>query len=203
MEFTTVNSAVDYLRSFGVWMPLVTFMIFFVQAMFPVFPSFVLAGAAGLIFGFWEGFFMAWLGSLAGACCEFYLIRLARWDRLRAFILSRYKIDVKKVKPSLGFWTIVLARIFPVVPTPVINVVSGISGVSFGIFLAASAVGKLPTALAFSGVGVHFYYSHNIVESLLLLLAVFVFGAVGVRVIQKRRRIQDEFGEETPPDNQL
>lgn len=196
MDFATVNSAVDYLRSFGVWMPLVTFILFVVQAMFPVFPYFILAGAAGLIFGFWEGFAMAWLGSLTGACCEFYLVRITKWDWLHRLIKNRYKIDISRVRPGLGFTTIVVARIFPVVPTPVINVVSGISGISFAVFFAASAVGKIPTALAFCGVGSRFYFSHNVLESLLLLLAVFVFGALGMRFVQKRRYInRDNFEE--------
>src|SRR5690606_1709480 len=56
-------------------------------------------------------------------------------------------------KLSTAFWSIVIARIIPVVPTPLINLAAAISGVSFWNFFFSSAIGKLPSALLYTSLG--------------------------------------------------
>lgn len=186
MDFTSINAAVDYLRGFGIIAPLVAFILFFIQAALPVFPYVILAGAAGMIFGFWEGFFLSWAGALAGACFAFYVVRLTGWDWLHERLTRWFKYDLREVTPFLGFWGIVIARIFPVVPTPLINFVGGISGISAWIFILASAIGKIPTAFLYTGLGNHMITSEDIYTTLALLVAIFVIGYAGMLIIQRR-----------------
>lgn len=186
MDFTNIHAAVEYLRSFGVLAPIVAFILFFIQAALPVFPYFILAGAAGMIFGFWEGFFLSWTGALAGACFSFYAVRLIRWDWLHDRLTRWFKYDLREVTPFLGFWGIVVARIFPVIPTPLINFVAGISGISAWNFILASAIGKIPTAFIYTGLGNHMINTEDLYSTLALLAAVIVISYVGMRIVQKR-----------------
>ncbi len=186
MDFASVHAAVDYLKGFGVFAPLMAFILFFVQAVLPIFPYFILAGAAGLIFGLWEGFLLSWSGALAGACFAFYLVRLTGWEWLHIRLRRAFNHDLTEVTPFLGFWGIVFARIFPVIPTPLINFVSGISGVSAWIFFSASAIGKIPTAFIYTGLGNHIIVSEDIYSTLALLLVVIIVGYGGMRILQKR-----------------
>lgn len=186
VDFTSVHSAVAYLKGFGILAPLVAFFLFFVQAALPIFPYFILAGAAGLIFGFWEGFLLSWLGALAGACFAFYLVRLTRWEWLHVRLKRWFKHDLREATPFLGFWGIVIARIFPVIPTPLINFVGGISGISAWVFISASAIGKIPTAFIYTGLGNHMLASEDVYTTLALLAAICIVGYLGMKVVQKR-----------------
>ena len=62
LEKATVETAIKYITSFQALAPLVTLGLFFIQAVLPVFPYMILAGAAGMVFGFWKGFVLAWVG---------------------------------------------------------------------------------------------------------------------------------------------
>jgi uncharacterized membrane protein YdjX (TVP38/TMEM64 family) len=180
---------VESLKDLGITAPLVAFGLFFVQAIIPVFPYFILAAASGIVFGFWQGTLIAWSGALAGACFAFYLIRLTGWEWLHAKINQRYSVDISKIGPGLGFWTILLARIFPVIPTPLINIVSAISGISFWVFFLASALGKLPTAVIYTGLGHHMYAAQDIWGTVSLLILVFAISYAGMWLIRKKRNI--------------
>lgn len=186
MDIVTVQDTVTYLRSFGLLAPLVAFGLFFIQAVFPVFPYFIMAGAAGIIFGFWNGFLLAWVGALAGACFAFGVVRLTNWEWLHKWLQNVMKRDSIAVNPLLGFWGIVMARIFPVVPTPLINVVAGISGISFLVFFSASAIGKIPVAIIYTGLGNHLITSGDIKSTAAVLILVMAATLLGVWFLKKR-----------------
>ncbi|MGE5544491.1 MAG: VTT domain-containing protein, partial [Bacillota bacterium] len=112
------------------------------------------------------------------------------WDWLHVRLKRWFKYDLREVTPFLGFWGIVVARIFPVVPTPLINFVGGISGISAGIFISASAIGKVPTAFIYTGLGSHMMTSEDIYSTLALLAVVCALSYAGMRVVQKRFRRQ-------------
>lgn len=185
-HFVNIESTVNFIRGFGLLAPGVAFLLFTLHAIAPVFPYFILAGAAGVVFGFWEGAALAWSGALTGACCAFLLTRALGWEWLYKHLNRRYGLEVKRINPHLSFWAILLARIFPVVPTPLINTVSAVSGVSFGIFFLASALGKLPTALVYSGLGSHLYKSRDLAGTVVMLGIVFLAGWVGMKVVRQK-----------------
>ncbi len=186
MDFSSVHAAVDYIKGFGILAPLVAFILFFLQAALPVFPYVILAGAAGMIFGFWQGFFLSWAGALAGACFAFFLFRLTGWEWLHTMVRRRFKHDLTEVTPLVGFWGIIITRIIPVVPTPLINFVSAVSGISAGIFISASAIGKIPSAVIYTGLGTHMLASEDVYTTLAILAAICVISYTGMRMAQKR-----------------
>ncbi len=174
MESLSVSEATKYISSYHGLGPLVAFGLFFIQAVFPVFPYFILAGAAGMLFGFLEGFLLAWLGALSGACAAFVVARYLGYDYFSRKVSQRYQVELRHINPHYGFWGIILARIIPIVPTPLINVAAGVGGVSFRVFTLASAIGKLPTALIYTGLGYHFCRKGDLATAMLWLLAVTV-----------------------------
>ncbi|NLU49491.1 MAG: TVP38/TMEM64 family protein [Syntrophomonadaceae bacterium] len=180
VDSVTIDATVNYIRNYHALAPLVTFGLFFLQAVLPVFPYMILAGAAGMLFGFWEGFLLSWLGALLGACVAFQIARALGKDWFVARINERYQLDLEAVDPKYGFWGIVIARVFPVVPTPLINVAAGVGGVSFWVFTASSALGKLPTALIYTGIGYNLYRTHDIKQTLVLIALVLLISYVGI-----------------------
>lgn len=159
----------NYIRSYGLLAPAAAYSLFVLQAIFPVFPYIILTAAAGLLFGFKYGFFLAWFGALTGACIAFSLCRWLGSDWVISKFRSRFDFDLRGMDGRLAFWTILIARIIPVVPTPLINAAAALSGVSFATFIFSSAIGKLPTALLYTGLGLSLFQIRDIKLSLTIL----------------------------------
>lgn len=168
MGLTSFYSLITHMDQFGNFAPLVAFSLFTMQAMLPVFPYVILAAAAGILFGFKLGFLLAWLGALTGACLAFWMCRLLGNTPFvqRYYILMGY--DASSLNGTMAFWTIVITRILPVVPTPLINVAAALGGVSFPNFFASSALGKIPTALLYTGLGLALFNAKDVKSALMI-----------------------------------
>lgn len=176
------NAAVitSYVRNFGILAPLVAFILFTLQAALPVFPYLVLAAAAGMLFGFKMGIILSWSGALAGACLAYGICRLVGSEWPNNFLIKHLGYDARALNREMAFWSILIARIIPIVPTPVINVAAAISEVPFWNFFFSSALGKLPTAILYTGLGICLFNAKDI-KLVLLILAAFLLLVVTLR----------------------
>jgi uncharacterized membrane protein YdjX (TVP38/TMEM64 family) len=155
---------VVYIRGFGLYGPLVTFILFFVQGVAPIIPYMILAGAAGMLFGNWIGFWLAWSGAFAGALFLYCLSRFVARDYFILKIRNRYDLDLRNLDEKRAFIILLVCRIFPVVPTVAINVGAGISGVSLPVFASSSALGKIPWAIIYVALGNYLYLKSAILQ---------------------------------------
>lgn len=174
----------NYIKTFGLLAPAVAFVLFVVQAALPIFPYIVLAAAGGLLFGFKTGFLLSWLGALLGACLAYWLCRWVDNNWLTSWLQKRFNYNVKKVDSEIAFWTIIIARIIPIVPTPIINVAAAFSGVPFWNFFLSSAIGKIPTAILYTGLGICLFQTRDIKLTLTILgliIALVLIGRLATR----------------------
>lgn len=178
-SFSNISYVSSYLKDFGVLAPAVAFGLFVAQAALPVFPYLILAAVGGLLFGFKMGALIAWAGALTGASLAYWVVRLSSSDWLINKIEDKYNYSLRNINGEMAFWTIVLARIIPVVPTPLINVVAAVSGVSFRNFLFSSAIGKIPTAVLYTGLGVFLFDAQDIKVSLIIIGAIIALIIIG------------------------
>ncbi len=178
-SFSNISLVSSYLKEFGVLAPAVAFGLFVIQAALPVFPYIILASVGGLLFGFEMGVFLSWSGALVGACLAYWVCRLSSADWVIGQIEKRFHYDLRKMNKEMAFWSIVIARIIPVVPTPLINIVAALSGVSFWNFLFSSAIGKIPSAVLYTGLGVCLFNSQDIKMTLLIIAAIIALVVVG------------------------
>lgn len=169
MNLISFSGVITHIDQFGVFAPLVAFSLFTLQAMLPVFPYIILATAGGILFGFKLGFLLAWLGALTGACVAYWMCRLLGNTRFMQGYYSLMGYDARKLNGTMAFWTIVVTRILPVVPTPLINVAAALGGVSFPNFFASSALGKIPTALLYTGLGLALFNAQNVHSALFII----------------------------------
>lgn len=139
------------------------------QATLPIFPYIILASAGGILFGFKLGFWLAWLGALTGACLAYWMCRWLGYLDFLQKIYRRLGYDVNQLNTSLAFWTIVLARIVPVIPTPLINATAALGGVPFLNFMVSSAIGKIPSAVLYTGLGLALFNAQDVKTALLIL----------------------------------
>lgn len=159
--------------------------LFFVQAIAPVVPYMILAGAAGAIFGYTTGFFLAWLGALAGASCLFLLAKYLARDFFVRRLQDRYNFDLAGLEERKMFLLILICRIFPVVPTPIINIGSGISGVPTRTFFFASALGKIPWAIIYVALGDYFIQSQNLTATLMIVGIILLVSFFSINLARK------------------
>ncbi|MDD2585069.1 MAG: VTT domain-containing protein [Syntrophomonadaceae bacterium] len=180
----SISMVCSYIKTFGLLAPAVAFVLFVVQAAVPIFPYIVLAAAGGLLFGFKTGFLLSWLGALMGACLAYWLCRWVDNNRLTSWMQKRFHYNVKKVDSEIAFWTIIIARIIPIVPTPIINVAAAFSGVPFWNFFLSSAIGKIPSAILYTGLGICLFQTRDIKLTLTILgfiLALVLVGRLATR----------------------
>ena len=185
VDFTSIDSTVIYLKSFGIYGPLVAFVLFFIQAVAPIVPYVIFAGAAGMIYGNVIGFLLAWTGAVAGAWFLYWISKRMGSNLFIEKIRKRYDFDIQTVNGKYIFWVLLMSRIFPVVPTPIINIGSGLGGVSPIIFLSSSAIGKIPWALIYVALGNYFMESRDISNTLTMIGLIFIISFIGIYYCRK------------------
>lgn len=161
-------------------------MLFFFQAALPVIPYPIVAGAAGMVFGRLEGFILAYLGTVSGAVALFLLSRRLSGNRISNRIMERYHFDFQGMDQRKVFAVLLAARFMPVIPTPVINIGSAISGVPFSTFFLSSAVGKILWAAVYVCLGQYFMASHNLKETIAVVGLLILLVALGTAYLRKR-----------------
>ena len=100
-------------------------------------PGAALSAAAGFVFGAGQGAALSALGTTAGSLVLFAGGRLS----------SRGAI------PDPGFWTVLLARLSPVVPFAPVAYGAGLTRMGWARFAAASAAGAPPCAWLYASLG--------------------------------------------------
>lgn len=185
-NFSSISAVTSYIKDFGLLAPLIALFLFVIQAALPVFPYIILASVGGILFGFKLGVFLAWFGALLGASLAYWFCRLTASDRIINFLNKHFNYDVSKVDEKLAFFSIVIARIIPVVPTPLINAVAAFGGVGFPTFFFSSAIGKIPSAVLYTGLGICLFNPEDI-KLTLVIIGLIVALVVGGRYFTKGR----------------
>ncbi len=134
----------------GALAPAVFVLLLVAQAVLAPLPAPALAFAGGYLFGTFWGFVLTWLGALLGGVLCFAIARslgreyVARSTRLRG-------LD-RRVEEH-GAVIVFVLRLIPMVSFDVISYAAGLTGISFGRFFAATALGMAPGTFVFVYLG--------------------------------------------------
>ncbi|MDT2046111.1 hypothetical protein CHN50_13775 [Priestia aryabhattai] len=163
---------------------LFTLIAMFVQNAFTLIPLVLIIAVNINLLGLGLGLVWSWFTSILAAACVFLLVRYVFQDAL-----------LKKVKPSLlekiernGTSYVFQVRVFPFIPTSLINFVSAISSIHFRQFLWGTASGNLIyfAILSFLSAGLLSDMINEYVIAAIVLFTV-VFYYVG-KFIYKRKQ---------------
>ena len=111
----------------------------FVQNSFTIIPLILLLTINVTIFGFIYGYLWSWFTSVVASGFIFYAARNWFQELLLKNIGKRWQESVVEH----GFMYVFTGRIFPLIPTSLINLAAGVSTVTFRDFLVATALGNL------------------------------------------------------------
>jgi uncharacterized membrane protein YdjX (TVP38/TMEM64 family) len=113
--------------------------------------------AAGALFGSVVGGVLAWMGSMLGATAGYWLARTVGHNEVSRWVKRYKRVDVA-VAEARDFGGMLRLRLVPVLPIGVVNFVGGLARSPFPSYLAATALGIIPSVAIYS------YFSDSLVE---------------------------------------
>jgi uncharacterized membrane protein YdjX (TVP38/TMEM64 family) len=144
----------DTVKSDSQWAILISILFVAILVFIPVVPYVVLAGMIGSVFGIWLGTGISLLGIVLGIMIMFMLSRYGFQEWTQSYLKKYPKIqEYESLFEQNAFIGILLARVIPVIPSPIINIITGLSKVKWITFLSASLIGKLPAIFIFTIAG--------------------------------------------------
>ncbi|HJV45643.1 MAG TPA: TVP38/TMEM64 family protein [Bacillota bacterium] len=148
---------VDWIHEGGALAVWIGMLLTAIDVFFPVIPFPLLAGIVGAVFGALQGTGITLAGSMIGTLLMFLMARYGFKDWAQQKLKSYPKAkEYETYFEKNAFVSILLARLIPVLPSPVVNVLCGISNVRWSIFLLASFLGKGPSFFIYAFAGSQF-----------------------------------------------
>jgi uncharacterized membrane protein YdjX (TVP38/TMEM64 family) len=161
-----------------------TFIIMVIQNSFTIIPLIIIITINYALFGFFNGLIWSWFTSIIAA---------GIW-----FICSRYFLNdwvQKKTNPDLlskmeqnGLLFVFQARIIPFVPTSIINILSGLSSITFKHFMIGTMFGNLIFFFVLTLIPAGFMEGNMEQNILLGIVLVFVGIVIFYRLKKKQKR---------------
>lgn len=142
-----------YVRSFGGWAPVISAALMLLQAVVAPLPASAIAYVNGLVFGTWWGALLSWASALLAAAVCFGLSRT--FGRAAAERLAgRRAVEWSDAFfARFGVRAVLVARLLPVVSFDVVSYGAGLTSLTLGRFLVATAVGMAPATIVYSYLG--------------------------------------------------
>jgi uncharacterized membrane protein YdjX (TVP38/TMEM64 family) len=136
---------------------LVSILFVAICVFFPLIPFPVLAGIIGAVFGTKEGVWISLIGSMVGTMGFFFLSRYGFRDAAQSRLEKYPKVkEYEEFLTRNSFIAILISRLIPIIPAPVVNIICGLSQVNWLSFFIASMIGKIPNIILLSFVGASF-----------------------------------------------
>ncbi|WP_158548500.1 TVP38/TMEM64 family protein [Blastococcus sp. TF02A-26] len=190
VDLPAVDSARDWLDRSGPAGPVLLSVGIGVALLGPV-PRTALSVLAGLVAGFWGGLVVSLAGGLLGGIGAFALGRALGRPAVAALAGPRIAA-ADRVLDARGFGAVLALRLFPAAPFAVVSYGAGLSAVRPGPYLAATALGLVPSTVLQVGAGASVEHLDRWAELLTTpaatAVAVVVLLAAGGLALAWRRR---------------
>ncbi|WP_062352159.1 TVP38/TMEM64 family protein [Bacillus kwashiorkori] len=194
-EFLTPDNLTELIQSYRSFGPIIGITLPLIEAFLPFLPLFIFVMVNASAYGLWLGFLFSWIGACSGAMFVFWIVRKYGQSRALGF-LKRHK-QVRKFMDWLnrhGFGPLFLLLCFPFTPSSVVNIVAGLSKISFYQYALAVFTGKMVMIFTMSFVG---YDIPSLIKqpirTAIVLLIIFILWFVGKRIeISINRKVEKE-----------
>lgn len=162
---------------------LFTLCLMIVQNLFTVIPLVLLISVNVSVFGFSGGYMWSWFTSIIGGVVSFLAARY--W--FQQFFTKWVKKDLREKIESNGFLVVFMGRVFPFVPTSVVNIAAGLSSITLKPFVYGTILGNMIYffILALIPLGLMSVSIEPYAYVIIIILA--VAGSFGWRAFKKRR----------------
>lgn len=141
-----VSGLADFLRSYGPWAIVISFLIDVLINAGGIFPSIFISTANGLIFGLPLGITISWLAETTGVTISFFLMRFLFRDSAESIIKKSNTLEhIDRASGENGLVWMAIARTMPYFPSGILTAVGAISSISARDYIIANLIGKFPS----------------------------------------------------------
>lgn len=183
-----VDSIIGYLRSFGVWAVVISFLLMMFQSIIAPLPAFLITFANAAVFGWWQGALLSWTSAMAGALVCFYIARIAGREIIEKMNKNFSLETIDEYFDRYGRHTILICRLLPFISFDFISYAAGLTAIKPLPFLIATGLGQLPATIVYSYVGSNLTgNAKTILFGLLSMFALFIAIYVCKQIYQNRQ----------------
>ncbi|MCC0633200.1 TVP38/TMEM64 family protein [Clostridioides sp. ZZV14-6104] len=153
LSMLNLDAIKEYILSFGVWAPIISFALMILQSIAAPLPAFLITFANAALFGWVNGAILSWVSAMAGAAICFVIGRFLGRDVV-AKLTSKFALEsIDGFFDKYGKHTILIARLLPFISFDLVSYAAGLTSMSFISFFIATGVGQLPATIVYSYVG--------------------------------------------------
>ncbi|MBU3208748.1 TVP38/TMEM64 family protein [Clostridium algidicarnis] len=188
-----VESAKDYILSFGIWAPIISFLLMILQSIAAPLPAFIITFANAGLFGWWQGAILSWVSAMAGSILCFYISKLLGREVVEK-LTSKFALEsIDDFFEKHGKYAILIARLLPFISFDLVSYAAGLTSMGFWSFFWATGIGQLPATIIYSYVGGMLVGgTKKLVFGLLILFALSVLIYLIKRVWNEKNRVTQE-----------
>lgn len=184
-----VQAAKEYILSFGIWAPVVSFLLMVLQSVAAPLPAFIITFANAGLFGWVKGAILSWSSAMAGAVLCYAIARIYGRSVVEKFTTRAALREVDEFFERYGKWAVLIARLLPFVSFDVVSYAAGLTSMGFWEFFWATGLGQLPATIVYSYVGDMLVGSvKTVVFGLLMVFALSVFAFMFKQIWQDRQK---------------
>lgn len=148
-----VEAIKSYILSFGIWAPIISFLLMVFQSIAAPLPAFLITFANAGLFGWVKGAILSWIGAMAGAILCFYISKIYGRSTVEK-LTSKFALEeVDKFFNKYGNYAILIARLLPFMSFDIVSYGAGLTSIGLWSFIWATGLGQLPATLVYSYVG--------------------------------------------------
>lgn len=164
---------------------LVFILLYAVVAITPI-PVTVMAAAAGILFGVFEGTVLSVIGVLIGCWIAYWLARGLGKETVKR-LLGRHASTVEERLGNAGFEAVFTLRLMPGLPYWPVNYGSGAFGVSQRDYLVANSIATIPGQVSLVAIGA-FVADPSILHGAIVVVAWAVVITMTIVSVRRLRR---------------
>ena len=188
-----VQLAKDYILSFGIWAPIMSFFLMILQSIVAPLPAFILTFANAGLFGWINGAILSWTSSMAGAILCFWIARFYGRDVVEKLTSKGTLKSVDDFFSKYGNYAVLIARLLPFISFDIVSYAAGLTKMRFWSFVLATGIEQLPATLVYSYIGGMLTgATKTFVTGLLILFALSAIIALGKKVYNDKNKIKKE-----------
>lgn len=144
---------IEYLRSYGAWAAVVSFILMILQSIAAPIPAFLITLSNAAIFGWVWGAVLSWSSAMVGAAVCFFLARALGRGPVEKLTSKGAMESVDVFFERYGRSTILICRLLPFVSFDFVSYGAGLTNMKFWSFFIATGIGQLPATIVYSYVG--------------------------------------------------
>lgn len=153
LSMLDLDSLKEYILSFGIWAPIISFILMILQSIAAPLPAFLITFANAALFGWVKGAILSWSSAMAGAAICFFIAKYLGRDVVEK-LTSKFALEsVDSFFNKYGKHTILIARLLPFISFDLVSYAAGLTSMSFVSFFVATGIGQLPATIIYSYVG--------------------------------------------------